>query len=55
MKELKEKTGSSVKILLSGSAFIHANKNEKDFNADGLVLTLKDIELFRRNQHETSI
>lgn len=55
VKELKEKTGSSVKILLSGSAFIHANKSEKDFNADGLVLTLKDIELFRRNQHETSI
>lgn len=40
---IREKAGSGVRIILSGSAFHHAGKTAEDFGADLLVRTFRDL------------
>lgn len=55
VKQIREKVGNNVKIVLSGSAFTSAQRTAEEFDADIYVANFEDIKALRRDNHETGI
>lgn len=50
---LREDIGSSVKVVVSGSAFNHTGSSAQDFGADELITNFEDVVALARRSNET--
>lgn len=53
VESLREKIGTSIKIVVSGSAFNHTGSSAQDFGADELINTFEDVVALAGRSYET--